>query len=103
MRYKYPTEEELDWQNYLTCEQDLQERKRLKEYYKFDENARPTLYEVNLKKKAIPRLRRPCKKCDKMFTPSGKGCWVCNHCLPSNRRKRAENQYKKIKSKKVVR
>jgi len=29
-----------------------------------------------------PRLRRPCKKCGKMFTPSGKYCRYCPECNP---------------------
>lgn len=27
------------------------------------------------------RLRRPCKKCNKLFMPTGRECWVCETCL----------------------
>ena len=31
------------------------------------------------------RLRRPCRKCDEMFTPTGRDNWVCEDCTQKAR------------------
>jgi len=34
------------------------------------------------------RLKRPCSKCGKMFTPTGDACRVCDDCIINSRTRR---------------
>ena len=36
----------------------------------------------------MARLRRKCKRCGKMFTPTGKFSKLCNECLDKARKKK---------------
>jgi len=40
--------------------------------------------EKQQKKVKYTPLRRMCKKCEKMFTPEGKFCKICDNCRKSN-------------------
>ena len=44
-------------------------------------------------KMEVKRLRRPCKKCDEMFTPKGRFVRLCKKCLAKSQKEK----YDKIK------
>ena len=43
------------------------------------------------------RLRKPCKRCDKMFRPTGKWNRVCDKCYKKSREAYHKRNGKKIK------
>lgn len=47
----------------------------------------------------LTRLRRPCKRCDEMFTPSGKYQKFCEKCREYINKNKNINYRKNIKTK----
>ena len=42
---------------------------------------------LGVPKPPYTRLKRPCRTCEEMFTPTGKGSWKCEKCIKEVRKK----------------
>jgi len=48
------------------------------------------------------KLRRPCRRCNRMFIPSGRDNWLCKECAWQIQRKMGEDLKKRNKEKYII-